>query len=201
MAAARKKKTRKKTSKKKAPRKGKGASRPMGRPSVMTAAVQKRILASVRKGHYLETAAANSGVSAWTVRVWLRRGGAEYNRLQRKKDEREQGYEVADDELEIQEGLKRYVDFFTAYEKADAEGEAKMLGRIDRAGAKHWQATAWRLERRKPERYARPSRVEHTGKDGGPIDTRGFVVTPETLKNLDDDELAVVKKLIAGTGT
>lgn len=36
--------------------------------------------------------------------------------------------------------------------------------------ARHWQASAWLLERRIPERYAQLSRTEHTGLGGGPIE-------------------------------
>ena len=42
--------------------------------------------------------------------------------------------------------------------KADAEREAALLARIMRASDDSWQAAGWLLERRYPERYAKPVR-------------------------------------------
>lgn len=50
-----------------------------------------------------------------------------------------------------------------AMKKADAEREAALVARIMRASDDTWQAAAWLLERKYPERYARPVRpVEDT---------------------------------------
>lgn len=43
-----------------------------------------------------------------------------------------------------------------ALKKADAEREANLVSRIMRASDDTWQAAAWLLERKYPERYARP---------------------------------------------
>lgn len=42
--------------------------------------------------------------------------------------------------------------------KADAEREAALLARIMRASDDSWQAAGWLLERRYPDRYAKPVR-------------------------------------------
>lgn len=42
--------------------------------------------------------------------------------------------------------------------KADAEREAALVTRIMRASDDTWQAAAWLLERRYPDRYAKPVR-------------------------------------------
>lgn len=58
--------------------------------------------------------------------------------------------------------------------KAAARGRAPKIvdGVVLDKGAKpEWMAAAWLAERKNPADYARPSRVEHTGKDGGPIKT------------------------------
>lgn len=62
----------------------------------------------------------------------------------------------------------------TAMEKAEAEAEATYSAIVARAAEepKNWTAAAWWLERRHPEDYAKRERVEMTGADGGPIDTR-----------------------------
>lgn len=62
----------------------------------------------------------------------------------------------------------------TSMEKAEAEAEAAYQTIVANAAAdpKNWTAAAWWLERRHPEDYGKRERVEMTGKDGGPIDTR-----------------------------
>jgi hypothetical protein len=47
-----------------------------------------------------------------------------------------------------------YVQFFDAYKKALADAEADKFERIRQAGATRWQANAWLLERRHPERWS-----------------------------------------------
>lgn len=50
-------------------------------------------------------------------------------------------------------------EFRTLMEKAEAEGEASLVGRIIRHMDSQWTAAAWMLERRFPERWAK-SRVD-----------------------------------------
>lgn len=69
----------------------------------------------------------------------------------------------------------------TAIEMAEAEAEASYTGIIAKATAdpKNWTAAAWWLERRRPDEFARRERLEHTGKDGGPIDHRDVTTLPD----------------------
>lgn len=60
-------------------------------------------------------------------------------------------------------------DFGEELVKADAAGKVHHLKRIREAKA--WQASAWFLERKYPQEYGRFTRLEHTGKEGGPIQT------------------------------
>ena len=62
----------------------------------------------------------------------------------------------------------------TAMEKAEAEAEATYSAIVARAAEepKNWTAAAWWLERRHPQDYGKRERVEMTGANGGPIDTR-----------------------------
>jgi transposase len=53
-----------------------------------------------------------------------------------------------------------------------AEGKAavKWLAKIEAAAADHWQAAAWKLERRYPNDYGKTvQEQQHTGKDGTPF--------------------------------
>lgn len=63
-----------------------------------------------------------------------------------------------------------------ALKKADAEREAALVSRIMRASDDTWQAAAWLLERRYPERYAKPVRpVEDTGAERDDERIKGFI--------------------------
>lgn len=117
--------------------------RKRGRPTKLTPETQETILNAIRAGNYIETAAALAGISKETFYKWLRRGA-------RAK-------------------TGKHRDFVDAVEKAQAEAEALDLQIIRQASKKHWQAAAWRLERRSPERWGR-QRLEITGADGGPLE-------------------------------
>lgn len=76
--------------------------------------------------------------------------------------------------------------------KAEADAEVRFLNQIAKAAVDGtWTAAAWWLERRRPEAYARrdrtESKVELTGKDGGPI---------RTLSDLPDHERRILADVI-----
>lgn len=112
----------------------------MGRPSRLTPAVSKALCEATREGYTLANAAGLAGVSAATVREWIRRG------------------EGTDD----RPGTEPYATFATAMARAQAEVEAEAVACI-RAAAEggQWRAAAWLLERTHPERWGRgPVRVQ-----------------------------------------
>lgn len=113
----------------------------MGAPTKLTPELQKTIVAYVRAGAYVETAAAAAGIDKTTFYDWLRRGADQ------------------------KKGIFR--DFSHAIEKAVAESEIADIARINKAAADGvWQAAAWRLERKHSDRWGRKDRIEHTGKGG-----------------------------------
>lgn len=68
-----------------------------------------------------------------------------------------------------------YTSFYQAMMEAKARWEAGAVMRITAAGKDDWKAAAWLLERRASKRWASASRLEHSGKDGGPIETSSTV--------------------------
>jgi transposase len=108
---------------------------PNGRPPAITAEKVDKILQAVRIGVSLEAAAGNAGVPKRTFFDWLARG-------------REPN------------AKKIYRDLADQIEEALASFETTALARITKAGEEHWQADAWRLERKFPDRYARRTKVE-----------------------------------------
>lgn len=114
-----------------------------GRPTKLTPELSREICDYVRMGNYVETAAAIAGISKDSIYRWLKKGA------------------------NAKSGIFR--EFSDAVKKAQAEAEARDVGLIGRAAKDQWQAAAWRLERKFPDRWGRKDRVEHTGRDGQPI--------------------------------
>ncbi len=114
----------------------------MARPTNLTSAVQEKIVAYLRAGAYVETAVVAAGVGKTQFYDWLKRGAA---------------------------GEATYVAFAAAVEEAQAQSEMRDLALIGKAAETQWQAAAWRLERRLPQRWGRHERHEVSGPNGGPI--------------------------------
>ncbi|MBV8558271.1 MAG: helix-turn-helix domain-containing protein, partial [Planctomycetaceae bacterium] len=114
----------------------------VGRPRVLTEAVQRRIVELVAEGNHLSTAAKVCGTSIRTVNCWMQRF--------REGDPK----------------ASEYGPFLLDLKKAAALGEAALLGRIRIASETTWQAAAWLLERRYPKHWARKDVIEVRGNDG-----------------------------------
>lgn len=121
----------------------------VGRPTALTPEIHNRVIAYIKAGGYVETAAAAAGVNKSTLYNWLKRGAKE------------------------DAGI--YRDFSESVEKAMAEAEMIDVARINKAAQDGvWQAAAWRLERKHPDRWGKKEKHEHTGADGGPISLKGL---------------------------
>lgn len=117
-----------------------------GRPSKLTPETQQKIVQAVASGNYLETAAAYGGITYTTFNNWMNRG-----------ESRER---------------KDYIEFFEAVKKAEADAEVLRVARISKAANEgNWQADAWYLERRYPNRWGK--RVsEVSGPNGDAVTIR-----------------------------
>ncbi len=73
-------------------------------------------------------------------------------------------------EATFYEWLKK-PEFSESIKKAELKNKQRNIVIIQNAAKKTWQASAWWLERKYPEEFALKQRLEHTGKNGGPIAT------------------------------
>ncbi len=112
-------------------------------PKASTPALTKNtcevLCAAIRRGAYLETAVALAGISKDTFYRWMREAT----------------------KLDCPAALVALSD---AVKKAMADAELRDLDVIDAAAQRgEWQAAAWRLERKHPDRWGRraPLQVEH----------------------------------------
>lgn len=101
----------------------------------LTDDVSDKICQAIRTGATLEGAAAYAGVPRPTFFDWLRRG-------------RRAGARAP------------YSTFVANVEEALAAFEVGAMAQIAKAGSEEWQANAWRLERRFPDKYGRRTRVD-----------------------------------------
>ena len=140
----------------------------------LTETLIENLAASIRSGCYVETAVAMAGISKQAFYRWLKQAeGDESTELTKKLSD--------------------------AVKKAMAEAEIRDLSVIDVAAQQgQWQAAAWRLERKHPERWGRQGhlRVEHSGPQGKPI---AIEAKRENLKRIisDPNALSAIETLEA----
>ena len=124
-----------------------------GRPTKLDERTQEKIVSAIKAGNYIETAAAYAGISKNTLYEWLKRGEREKQRVEKSN------------KAKIKKSEEIYVIFTDAVEKALAEAEMRDVLIIGKAAEKEWQAAAWRLERKFPDRWGkRVIEMSHDGK-------------------------------------
>jgi len=122
-----------------------------GKPTIFTPEISAKIVQALRVGNYIETAAAWAGIGRQTLFDWLRRGRGESSGM--------------------------YHDFVKDCEEALAASEVRDLGLIAQAAPSQWQAAAWRLERRYPDKWGRRERFAVTDGEGNPVQA-GVIILP-----------------------
>jgi transposase len=132
---------------------------PGGRPSKLTADIIDKVKTFLPVCMYIETLADSLEIDRQTFYNWYHRGEAEARRLDQNGEETPPQREAL------------YLEFYRAIKKGAADGEMAAAARIHAASHTTWQAAAWLLERRFPDKWGTRHRLEHTGKDGGPVKT------------------------------
>lgn len=144
--------------------------RPMARKTALTPDVHDRIVEYVRAGNYLSTAAAAAGVTARSLRNWLRRGAS---------------------------GEEPYATLHAEVLAAQAEGEARLVrsvsaaadGIFDEETGKFVAAPDWRagieiLQRRHPDRWSSQVKVKVEDELSRFLDIAERVLAPEVFATL-----------------
>ena len=121
-----------------------------GRPTALTDETTQRICDRLEIGSTKHAAAAKAGIGVSTFMAWQKRGRDEQQR--RADGERGNPNET------------RFIDFLESIEVAELIAEDTLIAKINDAASEHWQAAAWILERRHPEKYGRYTRSDVTSK-------------------------------------
>ena len=124
-----------------------------GRPTMLNEETQHKIVTAIKEGNYIETASAYAGIDKSTLYDWLKRGEREKQRIK------------SDNSAKIKKDEAKFVQFSNAVQKALAESEMRDVSVIGKAAENQWQAAAWRLERKFPEKWGRKfeQKIEHSG--------------------------------------
>lgn len=129
-----------------------------GRPTKLNKQIIEEIALMVKLGNYIETASAFAGISKVTLYEWMKRGRRELERVNDGKGRK------------IRKSEELYVEFLNAIEQAMAEAEVRDVQTIYNATKIDWKASAWRLERKYPDRWGKTEHHEVSGKDGKPLE-------------------------------
>lgn len=147
---------------------------------------KQRILDALRRGETRKTAALLARVTPQTFYNWLNRAELEeipegLQQLTAKelrkmaKEKGVTGYSKMNREQlidAIEEASLVYTRFAQEVEFAEAEGFNYHLENVRRAGEEDWRASAWYLERRDPDNYAKRDRLSVDNQHSGSIKTQ-----------------------------
>ena len=119
----------------------------MPRPSKLTDDTKRKLVLALRAGNDQKVAAQMAGIGETTFYRWMEMG-------------------------EKENAQKEYREFWELVKRAIAEAEIDAVARIQQAAQNgRWQAAAWWLERKHPERWGRNDKIraEISGPNGEPI--------------------------------
>jgi hypothetical protein len=128
----------------------------------------RTFVAAIRAGNYAIVAAQAAGVHPSTFFNWMKRGAVE------------------------KDGIFR--ELFDAVKKAEAEGEATLVGIVRKAAPKNWQAAMTILERKYPKRWARWQRPDESAER--PLDREPTVDDSALLNAMTDEEIASLAEMM-----
>jgi hypothetical protein len=133
----------------------------VGRPTKLNREVMTKIINAIRTGCYMETAAFYAGASKQSLYEWLKKG----NR----------------GECDL------CVEFLDAVNKALADAELTDVDNIRKHAANDWRASAWRLERKNPQRWGTKVAVSATDKEHKDADESINEIIADELDKLEGD--------------
>ncbi len=127
------------------------------------------ICVALELGNGLDVAARCAGIAPRTIRTWKKKG-------------RDLDAQTAKSRFTVPQNL--YHQAYLRIREAEAKCEARNIQIIANASAYDWKAAAFILRNKNPKRWARAERehkVQLTGKNGGPVETKG-TITLESIQ-------------------
>lgn len=109
-------------------------------PKILKDGVQERFIQAISRGATYNLAAGYAGITYKTYREWIKRAESMFSLSEEDIDEHPD---------------KVYYNFHCLVKRTESLAALKWLEKIDDASLSHWQAAAWKLERRYPKEYGR----------------------------------------------
>lgn len=172
------------------------------RKTKLTTERKEVILQEIEAGATRELSAKLAGITEPTLYNWIKRG-KEYEpdetlESMTKKEllfrAKEQGIKGAakmkKDQLieKIEEKEAIYFTFWQDLQRAEARAMKRHIDNIVRAGIEDWKASAWYLERRDPDNWAKRDRLQVDNQHSGSIETKETQeLKVEIIQRLQDD--------------
>jgi hypothetical protein len=118
--------------------------KPVGRPCLLTKTCEAKLLSAIEEGMPLKQAAMLAGICYETLNRWRIRG--------------------EDENAPIE-----FRQFCQSLRRSQAMAMQACVSCIRKAANHEWRAAAWLLERRHPEEFSLPEKIEHSGRNGKPL--------------------------------
>lgn len=162
-------------SKKNGPKKFRRATR--GAPIKLTKEVQDAIVNAITMGCYVETAAAMAGIHKDTYYDWFKKGAKQSKGI----------YRTFSDAVSRALAMSEFrdlavIDTAAHGKKASVDKDGKKIEAV----APNWQAAAWKLERKFPQKWGRHDRIELDDQKDAPQTITALIA--ELAEGLDDDQ-------------
>ena len=104
-----------------------------GRKTKLTKELTDEIVKRIRAGNYIKVACQAVGISHTAYFDWIKKG---------------------------EDGISPYAEFLYAVKKAEAEAHVTYVAIIASQAPTQWQAAAWWLERKFPDKWAKREKIE-----------------------------------------
>ena len=104
--------------------------------------VKDKLLTALARGATYTIACGYAGISLTTFRKYLKKGEALIDMFEEQIEQHED---------------KAFFEFYCDVKRVEYYAAIKWLDKIDKAADFHWQAAAWKLERRYPAEYGKVS--------------------------------------------
>lgn len=113
----------------------------------LTPRIKKTLVKAISDGNYVKTACIHAGISEAVYYKWKKRGEDEIERIIIALEN--------GDEVKVDPGERRYVEFVESVAKAEAGAEVDAVECIKDSMKEDWRAALAFLERRFPEKWGR----------------------------------------------
>lgn len=137
--------------------------------------LQERLLQAIRLGAYIEHACYYAGIRSSTFREWRQKAS---------------------------ENIEPYASFWIRVNEAESEAIMRRLARIEQAGKNgSWQADAWYLERKYPDKFGRKEKLELSSDPNAPVEIElnwsdGHKLDREKEVIIDDADIVTDESVI-----